>query len=302
MSSASEFAPHPASAPLLPKTIVFATDFSDCSENAGKYAAAIARRFDADLLVAHTFVPSTAAMEVEEEYRGMKSEQRGKLEAALSREAQRLGAGLRQSGAVLLEGDAEKQIPELAREHEPSLIVLGTQGRGSLGRGVMSSAAEKILRSTGGPAVTVGPHVPPCCDGDPPIRRVLYATGLSPQAARGAAYAVAMAEAFAADLEVLHVIHPEDRDETGSLTAVQKRFKAELAAMYPQHAGRIAAPHGLIETGTAHTRILEHIRERSIDLLVLSLRRSSHLWLESRLSGAFHIVTAATCPVLTAVG
>lgn len=302
MRSAPDSAPSPVPFPFQLKTIVLATDFSPFSENTGRYAALMARQFDATLLVAHTFVLTQGAMEAEAGNQGIKSAQRAEIEAALNCEAQRLGGGLRHSGAVLLEGNAEEQIPQLARQHEPSMIVLGTQGRGRVDRALVGSVSEKILRSTRGPTLTVGPQVPPCRPSDPPIRRVVFATGLSPEAARGAAYAVGMAQAFHAELEVLHVIHSEDVEESGSLTAVQKRFEAELEAMVPHHAGQIASPRGVMATGTAHTRILEHIRDNSIDLLVLSLRRSSHLWLESRRSGAFHIISHATCPVLTVVG
>ncbi len=301
MSNAQGYAPSPPPSALKLKTVIFATDFSDCSENAGKYAAVMARHFGAQLLVAHTFVPTQAAMEVEEELRGVKSELRAELTAALKRETQRLSAGVRSSSAELLEGDPDHQIPRLARRHEPALIVLGTEGRGNMGRAVLGSTAEKILRSTSGPAMTVGPHVPPCCKSDPPIRRVLYATGLSPQAARGAAYAVGMAQAFHAEIDVLHVIHPDDVAEPDTLATVRRRFEAELEAMVPHHAGAMAEPYAVMATGVAHVRILEHIRKRSSDLLVLSLHRSSHLWLESRLSGAFHIIAAAACPVLTII-
>ena len=57
-----------------------------------------------------------------------------------------------------------------------------------------------------------------------------------------------------------------------------------------------------VEVGSAHVRILEHIREFQVDLLVLSIRKSSHLWLQSRLSGAFHIIANAPCPVMTMTG
>lgn len=301
MASAPRFVPTPAPSVLALKTIVFATDFSDCSENASQYAAAMARQFGAELLVAHTFVPTQAAMEVEAEHPGG-SAQRLELRAALQRETKRLDAGLRSSRAVLLEGDPPEQIPQLARQLESSLVVLGTQGRGNLGRAVLGSTAESILRSTCRPTLTVGPHVPPCCDGKLPFHRLLYATGLSPAAARGAAYAIGVAQAFHAEMEVIHVVHPEDGEGAGDLAVVRKHFAAEVAAMVPHHAGAIFEPRSVIATGTAHMRILEHIRENAIDLLVLSLHQSSHLWLESRLSGAFHIISAATCPVLTVVG
>lgn len=302
MGTAPGSASFPAPSALTLTSVIFATDFSGTSEKAGRYAAAVARQFDAALLVAHAFVLSQAAMEAEAGHLGSKSAQREELEAALQLEAQRLGSGLRSSSEVLLEGEPREQIPQLAAQSEPSLIVLGTQGRGSVGHALLGSTAEGILRSTGGPAITVGPHVPACCENDPPFRRVLYATGLSEQAARGAALAVGMAEAFGAQMDVLHVVHPEDMTHADKLAAVRTRFEAEVTAMVPHHAAAISAPHGVIATGSAHERILDYIREHAIDLLVLSLRKSSHLWLESRRSGAFQIIAEAACPVLTIVG
>ncbi len=263
----------------------------------------IARQFGAELTVAHAFELTQAAMEVEAEGHGrLKSAQRTDSEAALVREVDRLGGDLKHVESVLLEGNPHEQIPQLALRNEPSLIVLGTRGRGRLDRAIIGSVAEKVLRSTGGPSLTVGPHVAQCCDEEAPIKRVLYATGLSPAAARGAAYAMGMAEAFHAGMDVLHVIHPGDVGEPGSLAAVQKRFEAEVERIAPGQAETVVKPHGVMSTGIAHATILEYIRENAIDLLVLSLRRSSHLWLETRISGAFHIIVDAPCPVMTLIG
>jgi nucleotide-binding universal stress UspA family protein len=299
----ADYVPSPAPSPFLFKKVIFATDFSPCSENAGLYAQMIARQFGADLTVAHSFELTQAAMEVEAESRGLlKSAQRVDREVALLREADRLKVGSQSVEAVLLEGDPKEQIPQLAFRNEPSLNVLGTRGRGRLDRGIIGSVAEKVLRSTLGPAVTVGPHVAHCCDESGPIKRVLYATGLSTAAARGAAYAVGMAESFHAELDVLHVVHPEDIDKAGGLPGAQKRFEAEVESILPGRAEPIMKPRGVVATGTAHDRILEYIREQAIDLLVLSLRRSSHLWLEARVSGAFHIIVNAPCSVMTLIG
>ena len=69
--SSADFMPVPAPSPFLIKNVVFATDFSNCSENAGSYASMIARQFGADLIVAHSFELTQAAMEVEVEGRGL---------------------------------------------------------------------------------------------------------------------------------------------------------------------------------------------------------------------------------------
>jgi len=291
----------PANSPLLPfQAIVYATDFSPCSENAGHYANLLARKFNADLLVAHAFVLLNAAMEVEAQ--DGTSEQRKELESTLAATAKGLGEGVKKVVTVLLDGDAREQIPRLAGEHPPSLVVLGTRGRGRMERGMIGSVAERIMRATGGPALTVGPEVPVPDASRPLFQRMLYATGLSPAAARGAAYAAAMAEAFGSSLEVLHVVNPDDVADKDRFEEVHKRFRAVLDEMAPQHAEKFSQPEGLVEVGSAHERILEYLKESKPDLLVLSIRRSSHLWLQSRLSGAFNIIANAPCPVFTITG
>jgi nucleotide-binding universal stress UspA family protein len=83
---------------------------------------------------------------------------------------------------------------------------------------------------------------------------------------------------------------------------IQEQFYEVVDGLVPRHADAIRNPHGFVEAGSAHTRILEHMREFHTDLLVLSIRKSSHLWLQSRLSGAFHIIANAPCPVMTITG
>jgi nucleotide-binding universal stress UspA family protein len=286
-----------------PKSVIYATDFSSSSEHAGLYARLLARTFRAELLVAHAFNLSQFAAEVEAETGpGAKSVQRKDLEAALATSARRFGEGVDRVSTILVEGDPVDRIPQLATEREPAVIVLGTRGRGRLGRSLIGSTADRILRSADGPSLTVGPQVAEMTSETAPIRRVLFATDLTPAAARGAAYAVGVAEEFGASLEALHVVHESDINQPERLDRVRREFHAALEGAVPGHASSLAEPKEWIEPGNAHTRVLEHIREHQVDLLVLSVRRSSHLWLRKRLSGAFYIVAHATCPVMTITG
>ena len=290
--------------PLLPlKTIIYATDFSASSQNAGNYAALLARRFGSQLVAAHAFVLSNPAMEAEAEAGPAgKSQQRKDLEAQLAAAAVRFGEGLERVATVLVEGDPREAVPRLAKDYAPSLVVVGTEGRGRVARGIVGSVAERILRGNEGPTLAVGPEVPVCAPGSYAIRRILYATGLSAAAARGTAYAAAMAKEFDAALEVLHVVHPEDANGSQGLDEIQRKFDAVLNELIPQQAETFRNPYGVVEVGSAHERILNRLREFRADLLVLSIRKSSHLWLASRLSGAFHIIASASCPVLTITG
>lgn len=97
------------------KSVVYATDFSLCSQNAGLYASRLARFFSAKLLVAHAFTLTQAAMEIEIDS-ALISQQRKDLEFMLSRKAISLGAESIEAVPVLLEGDPKKVLPKLADE------------------------------------------------------------------------------------------------------------------------------------------------------------------------------------------
>lgn len=70
-------------------SVVFATDFSDASQNAGLYASVLSRHFGSRLVVAHAFILSQAALEVETEKPGT-SQQRLGLSRTLLRTAKTL--------------------------------------------------------------------------------------------------------------------------------------------------------------------------------------------------------------------
>jgi nucleotide-binding universal stress UspA family protein len=280
------------------KTVIYATDFTPCSRNAGLYAARMAAYFSAKLLVTHAFTLEQAALEVEIGDRQL-SQQRQNLTHLLSREADSLRANSIEAIPVLLEGTPEDVIPDLANKHEPSMIVLGTHGGGRLERGIIGSVAEKILRSTRWPALTVGPQIQPLTSNTFPFERILFATDFTAAAANAVTYAVTFAEVFSAKIDVLNVIQEAAVEYPDRLADLQTRFFSALDALVPQCAKEFCDPRTYVAVGGAHDKILEHIKERSIELLVLGIRKTSHISMEMRTSGAFRIIVDAPCPVLT---
>lgn len=280
------------------KTIVYATDFSLSSENAGLYAARIAAYFSATLVVAHAFTLSQAALEVEIN-QIQESQQRRGLKSLLSQRALLLGAAPIDAISTLIEGEPKDVIPALADNNAPAIIVLGTHGGGRLERGIIGSVAEKILRSSRWPTLTVGPLVKPVSSKTFPFARILFATDLSPVGANAAIYAVTFAEVFGAQIDVLNVIQDDGIEHPDRLSDLQGNFFKALETLVPQEAREFCDPRTFVTVGKAHDRILEHIRERCIDLLVLGIHKSSHLSMEMRTSGAFRIIVDAECPVLT---
>jgi nucleotide-binding universal stress UspA family protein len=176
---------------------------------------------------------------------------------------------------------------------------MGTHGRGSLDRFAPGSTAEGILRHSSGPALTVGPNVNVLHAGALKIHRILYATDCSPEAAHGAPVAVALAEAFAARIDVLNVVSSNRIDHPDQLHRLQEHFYNALELVVPQSARKLCEPRTFVTVGNPLCEILKHIDDREIDLLIMGLRRNTHLGMQNRTSGSFPIVVEASCPVIT---
>lgn len=287
-----------ASSAIQLDSIIFATDFSPASQNAGLYASAISVHCGTRLVIAHAFTLVQAALEVEVE-KPKTSRQRVSLNHDLILSAQLLDAGLGATEPVLLEGDPREVIPVLAQIRHPALIVLGTHGGGSIDRFVLGSTAEGILRHSSGPALTVGPNVSILHAGALKIRRILYATNCTAEAAHAAPVAMALSDAFGAELDVLNVVRSREIDHPDQLHRLQDHFYGGVEAIMPHDAGQVCEPHTFVSVGLPDKEILTHIREREIDLLVLGLRRNTHLGMQNRTSGSFSIIVKAKCPVIT---
>jgi nucleotide-binding universal stress UspA family protein len=131
-----------------------------------------------------------------------------------------------------------------------------------------------------------------------PFARILFATDFTSAAANAATYAVTFAEVFGAKIDVLNVIQDDVIEHPDRLSELQTRFFSALDGLVPQQAKEFCHPRTYVAVGEAYDQILEHIRDRSSDLLVLGIRRTSHLSMEMRTSGAFRIIVDAECPVL----
>jgi nucleotide-binding universal stress UspA family protein len=203
--------------------VIYGTDFSVCSQNAGLYSSFMARHFSAKLLVAHAFTLSQAALEVEIDG-SLVSQQRLDLQLLLSQKASALVSGSIETIPILLDGDPKDTLPRLADEYQPSLLVFGTHGGGWVEHKLIGSIAEKVLRSARWPALTVDPQVRRLTSERSPFHRILYATDLTAEAARAAIFAVSLAQALGAEIDVLNVIEGGAVDHPDRLGEIRKSF------------------------------------------------------------------------------
>lgn len=138
---------------MLPvRTILHPTDFSEPSTSALRLACSLARDYGARLILLHVapapiVVPAMGVVppQTEEEFQRTRAALRDLEIPVPGVEADR----------CLLQGDAAAEILRAAEENQCDVIVMGTHGRTGLGRLLMGSVAEQVLRKAPCPVVTV---------------------------------------------------------------------------------------------------------------------------------------------------
>jgi nucleotide-binding universal stress UspA family protein len=139
----------------LPKTILVATDFSECAEEALDYAAALAGAIGAKLHLLNVIViPAMAIPEV-----GVAVASTLIESTVQARQAELDKVASRRTSAnietMLRTGDARDVIIDVAREIGAELIVMGTHGRRGVRRALIGSIAESVVRTASCPVLTI---------------------------------------------------------------------------------------------------------------------------------------------------
>jgi nucleotide-binding universal stress UspA family protein len=283
------------------KDILFATDFSKAADAAAPFAIQIARSYGAKLYGLH--------VNRFDDYTSATPEAWAAMAQAAEREtkehARRLDEQLKgvEHEVVIGEGNIWEVVSTVIKEKKIDLIVLGTRGRTGLGKALLGSVAEQILRQAPCPVLTVGPHVTarPYVNGQheesAKLREILFATDLAADFPVAAPYAISLAQENQARLALLYVMEePEQRGEFAENPV------GKLRQLVPQDAELWCEPHYLVERGIPAEKILQIADARNADLIVLGAHPAR--WLADRVNaGTVHkVVSEAKCPVLTVHG
>jgi len=135
--------------------ILVATDFEKASQRALEVAIEIARKFDAPLTLLHVYDiptysyyagpwPTELAASVEKAARATLSESLAAAQKALPT-----------VDSVLCLGDISQQILAQISRTGANLLVIGTHGRRGLSHAILGSVAEKMVRMSPVPVLTV---------------------------------------------------------------------------------------------------------------------------------------------------
>ena len=281
---------------IVLKDIVFATDFSPTAANALSYAGDLAQRFHAALHVVNAVEPANYSLPPEtwhaaDEARNLETK---RLRAFLQTELPDI-----ESEVQLWEGTVSQVLASAIDRDSADLVVLGTHGRTGIGKVLLGSSAEEILRNAPCPVLTIGPHAQP--DHQLRLSEILYATDFSPASLSGARYAIALAQEYGAKLTLLHVVEGRKTDELVHESDLIESSKRLLRTLVPQGALR-EEPQCEVKLGIPAEKILEVAQQTHAGLIVLGARRASgvpgaasHL----PIATVHKVIAHAPCPVLT---
>ncbi|HTD56986.1 MAG TPA: universal stress protein [Silvibacterium sp.] len=280
--------------PVRFKTILAATDLSERATSALKIAARMAKQFRSTLHVVHAVTPEfymADATMLSSELQKIDVERCQRELHEYTRRIPEVRATLHEETAIC--GAPTDVITSVVEAAGIDLLVMGSHGRGPVGKLVLGSVAEAVIRRTHCPVLVVGPH----CGGRLyPLRSIVLGMDLPAASLRAAQYATSLARQFGSTLMVVRVLAQHSRPISG---AVEERFaKEDLRELAPGDPELRKHIHFQIRSGEAAEEILRIAAESKANLIVMGAREHSTLADHAPWATLSRVIRGAHCPVL----
>jgi nucleotide-binding universal stress UspA family protein len=285
-----------------PSRILVATDFSTTADAAEIVAFRLARRLAAELHVVHVRVILEDPLMAEEQQLEI-----AKLMAATDETGEEvLARGRTDTEEITVKThlvrsiSAAEAIVETASDQACDLIVMGTHGRRGIKHLLLGSVAENVVRSVNVPVLTVRPdsRLP---EAGP--TRLLVPHDFSDRSAEAMRVAAAWADAFDAELTVLHVVEPVVYPEFYTINVVSDdvmtRLRDRAIEALDESARELLGDRSDVNTsvvvGRAAKTIVSEAESGGFDMVVMGTRGLSDL--EQLVLGSVAEGVLRRCPV-----
>ena len=281
-----------------PSTILFASEIP-ANEKAYAYALAQASEFGADLILFHAYdtlvVASSEASGIRYyDYAAAARAEMHHLEPLAERAR---AAGLR-CEIVVRPGLAADQILTFTREREIDRIVMGTHSPGPIGKLLVGSVAEAVLRTATVPVFIVGPDVVDGTYRKYAIRTILCAVSMLDTSIVVASFAAELALQHNARLVLQHVIKPQERSEVLAGRSIDQ-IESDLLAMIPRELQSKIEAQAIVVPGDPTEELLYQCRAQQADLIVLGAQGASAFAAITRHGVVYKVLAHSQCPVIT---
>ncbi len=291
-------------------TILFPTDFSDVAEGAFAHAAHLALQYNATIHVFNVVAPDADDASNPMDFLPMTPAEGDLSEETVQHvEVQTVTQERGTVPVIYAQTDSTSPgdaIIKHTTEHDVDLVVMGTHGRRGMERLLSGSVSEEVVRRAPCPVFTVLAQEDDDLSG-PQIDRVLAPVDLSDQSKPVLHHAVALADSYAAPLDLLHVVeeasYPNvyglDAINNSSLPSVQDRAREALETLAADIDLRTDPVNVHVLAGNPARDIVEFADDNAADLVVMATHGRTGL--ERFLIGsvAEKVVRRAPCPVFT---
>jgi len=301
-------APHLAPLVFLPtvkiKNILFATDFSPCSESAQRVATAVARTHGSNLLVTHVIPPEPLLPTPMEpptwEYENLTEQ----AESQLAQIAISLVDIPHRTQLKI--GNLWPELASLITKYDIDLIVVGTHGRSGFSKLFLGSNAEEIYRQAPCPVMTVGPDLNSELLDRGRFTSVLFAGDFAGGSDHAFPLALSLAEENQALFTLLHTV------EEGTMAALYlhqrlvRESRGRLEKLIPPDHKLLHPPEIVIRVGYPAEEIINVARNRECDLIVMGVHQAGHFGAKASAhlpwTIANTVIRNGHCPVITVKG
>lgn len=262
--------------------VLCATDFSDHAGHASDAAVSIARRFLADVTLAHAVNLPAAHLLPAPIHEAWTAEAR----ATLRKLAAKVALRDHDVATQLLVGVPDEAIVGQARTHHPQLVVMGALGERNAEEWIIGSTAERVADASPVPVLLVRDAFPfrRWADDDTPLK-IFFAYNFDETSDLALASLVRWSRAGRLDVTVAHATWPPDeharlgiRDEspTGDDPTVRRVLERDLRDRVREHCGALEVGVKVrAAAGRTEDAVLEMIREAQPDLVVCGTHQRS---------------------------
>jgi nucleotide-binding universal stress UspA family protein len=280
-----------------PSTILFASEFP-ANEKAFAFALAQAAEFGSDLVIFHVYDSvDIAAQEASPSPSGEYTQARVDKQRfePLAQRAGNLGV---QCNIVVRPGSAAEEILAFLRERRVDRVVMGTHSPGPIGKLLVGSVAEAVLRNATVPVNIVGPNVVEGAYRHFSARTILCSVGANGSSRVVAHFAAELAARHNASLILQHVIPPQNCDEILAGRTLGQ-IEAELSSMVPPKLIHKVGVQTRAVLGDPTEELLYQGRAQHANLIVLGAQGASPFAAISRAGIVYKVLAYAQCPVIT---
>lgn len=281
-----------------PSTILFASEIP-ANERAFDFALAQAKEFAADLILFHAYDTLVLAAS---ETSGIRHYDYAAAARAEIQHLDPLAKVARNAGikceVIARPGLAADQILAFLRERPVDRIVMGTHCPGPIGKLLVGSVAEAVLRNASVPVVIVGPDVVDGAYRNFATRTILCAVSLIESSYVIASFAAEVAAHHNARLVLQHVIRPQDRVEVLAERTFEE-IESDLLNMIPDELRNQISVQTIVVPGDPTEELLYQARAQHADLIILGAHGASAFAAIARHGVVYKVLAHSYCPVIT---